>query len=106
MRRFLRSAVTLLMITVALSQPMHAETSSVRGRLHDLLDEFRQAYGFPGATVAVAFEDGSVETVAVGWADVEAEVAMTPDSRMLAASIGKTIWGALVLSLETEGPRV
>ena len=28
---------------------------------------------------------------------------MIPETRMLAASIGKTIWGALVLSLEADG---
>lgn len=42
-------------------------------------------------------------SAAVGYSDIEASLPMLPDSRMLAASIGKTVWGALVLSLETEG---
>jgi hypothetical protein len=67
MKRFLGLAAALLLLPFAVSQPLHAETSSMRDSLHDLMDDFRQTYGFPGATVAVAFEDGSVETVAVGW---------------------------------------
>ncbi len=102
MKRFLGCVAALLLLPGAAPQTAYAETSPMRDRLHGVMEDFRHTYGFPGATVAVAFEDGRVETVAVGWADVEAGVAMTPDSRMLAASIGKTIWGALVLSLETD----
>lgn len=40
---------------------------------------------------------------AIGLADVEANRPMTSATRMLAASVGKTIVGALVLSLESTG---
>lgn len=103
MKRLLLAIAASLGLAVVLSQPSHAEQSDPRAVLEALLESFREAYGFPGATAAYALPDGTVETVAVGFADIEAGIPMTPRSRMLAASIGKTLWGALVLSLETEG---
>jgi len=49
-----------------------------------------------------ALPDGSVETFAVGFADVENYIKMKPESRMLAASIGKTFVGATMLALAQE----
>jgi D-alanyl-D-alanine carboxypeptidase len=57
----------------------------------------------PGATAAIALPDGTVVTAAVGLADVENARPMTPDTPMLAASIGKTFVAATVLALESEG---
>jgi D-alanyl-D-alanine carboxypeptidase len=71
--------------------------------LQEVLDTFRDRYDFPGATAAVALPDGTVIVAATGLADVEAGTPMTPDSRMLAASIGKTFVAATVLGLESEG---
>ncbi|MCA1792156.1 MAG: beta-lactamase family protein, partial [Thioalkalivibrio sp.] len=67
------------------------------------LEDFRARYGFPGATAAIALPDGTVVTVATGLADVEFARGMTPDTPMLAASIGKTFVAATVLALESEG---
>jgi D-alanyl-D-alanine carboxypeptidase len=71
--------------------------------LAETLERFRDRYGFPGATAALVLPDGSVVTAATGLADVEAGTAMTPESRLLAASIGKTFVAAAVLALESEG---
>jgi D-alanyl-D-alanine carboxypeptidase len=67
------------------------------------LEDFRARYGFPGATAAIAVPDGTVVTAATGLADVEFARRMTPDTPMLAASIGKTFVAATVLALEGEG---
>jgi D-alanyl-D-alanine carboxypeptidase len=67
------------------------------------LEDFRACYGFPGATAAIALPDGTVVTAATGLADVEFRRGMTPDTPMLAASIGKTFVAATVLALESEG---
>jgi D-alanyl-D-alanine carboxypeptidase len=67
------------------------------------LEDFRARYGFPGATAAIALPDGTVVTAATGLADVEFARGMTPDTPMLAASIGKTFVAATVLALENEG---
>jgi D-alanyl-D-alanine carboxypeptidase len=81
----------------------HADPSDLRVEMQALLGSFHETYGFPGATVAFKTPDTEVQSFAVGLADVEAGHPMTPKTRMLAASIGKSIWGALVLSLEAEG---
>ncbi len=103
MRRFAQLLAALMVSIGVLAPVAHAEERDLHEDLQDVLETFHATYGFPGATAAIALPDGTVETVAVGLSDVENAVAMKPDSRMLAASIGKSIWGALVLSLEADG---
>lgn len=86
---------------LALAGPTLAETP--QAGLQDLLDSFQQDYGFPGATAAMAFPDGSVVTAATGVADEEVGTPMTSGSRMLAASIGKGFVAMTALSLESDG---
>lgn len=93
----------VLTLSCLLSVPSQAEEVDAPPDMLTLLETFRETYGFPGATVAVARSDGSVESVAVGLADIEARLPMTTDTRMPAASIGKSIWGAVLLSLEADG---
>ncbi len=59
-------------------------------------------YDLPGMTVAMAGPDGAV-TVATGVANREDEALMTPETTMLAASIGKTFVAATVLQLSEQG---
>lgn len=102
----MRFVQTLCLVSTCMglqSIPSHADQSDLRHEVQALLESYQDTYGFPGATVGYVLPDGTVDTVAVGFADVEAGIPMTPQSRMLAASIGKSIWGALVLSLEAEG---
>jgi len=80
-----------------------APVAAQEERLAATLDSFQERYGFPGATAAIALPDGTVMTAATGLADVEAGRAMTPDTPMLAASIGKSFVAATVLALESEG---
>jgi D-alanyl-D-alanine carboxypeptidase len=81
--------------------PASAET--VEHRMQALMERFRAEYGFPGATAAIALPDGGVATVATGRADREADVPMAADTRMLAASIGKSFVAMTVLALESDG---
>lgn len=92
---------TALVASLALAGPAPAEAT--QDRLQGLLDSFRQDHGFPGATAAIARPDGSVVMAATGVADEEAGTPMTPDSRMLAASIGKSFVAMTALSLESDG---
>src|SRR6056297_1019168 len=68
-----------------------------------VLDSIQKSYGFPGATAAYKWIDGREGVAATGLADVEASIPMTSDSRMLAASIGKTFVGAIAVSLIHDG---
>ncbi len=96
--------IPALVFALCAVTPTHAQDSAeLQDGLQSVLDSFRVRYGFPGATAAIALPDGTVNVAATGLADVESGTAMTPDSRMLAASIGKTFVAATVLALESEG---
>jgi CubicO group peptidase (beta-lactamase class C family) len=62
-------------------------------------DRVRVEFGFPGITAACVLEDGTVVTAASGLADIEANVPMTDNTRMLSASIGKSFVGTLCIAL-------
>src|SRR6056297_4188012 len=68
-----------------------------------VLDSIQKRYGFPGATAAYKWVDGREGGAATGLSDVEADIPMTINSRMLAASIGKTFVGAIAVSLIHDG---
>lgn len=72
------------------------------GPVQETLDALRASHDFPGATVAWA-DGAALEARAVGWADPDRGVPMTPETRMLAASIGKSFTAAAALSLQAEG---
>jgi D-alanyl-D-alanine carboxypeptidase len=67
------------------------------------LDEQRIMQKLPGATAAFVLSDGRMGKVASGYADVERRVAMTPDTRMLGASTGKTYVSAVANLLAEQG---
>jgi len=78
-------------------------TPSLKDRFQSALDSLRQEYRLPGATAAYRLPDGTVEIVASGKADPELDIPMSPQSRMLAASIGKTFVAATAIALAQEG---
>ena len=80
-----------------------ASSNTVNQRIECELDRLKSQYEFPGITVAYVLPDGSVGEVASGVADMETREPMTPRSRMLAASIGKTFVAATALALAKEG---
>ncbi|MEN8145334.1 MAG: serine hydrolase domain-containing protein [Gemmatimonadota bacterium] len=72
-------------------------------RFEAALNRLQESEGFPGAVAAFQLGDGRSAVVASGYADQEAQRPMTPDSRMLIGSIGKTFVAAVALDLEQEG---
>lgn len=103
MRLVWKIAALMGWLAGAAAMPAAADTVDLEARVQALLGEFQEEYGFPGATVAYVLPDGTLTDVVIGLADVEADVPMTSESRMLAASIGKTMVAAAVLSLESDG---
>jgi len=71
-------------------------------RVQDVLDALRAEHAFPGASVAWTGPDGTVQVRATGFADPDAGLPMTPQSRILAASIGKSFVAAAALALQAE----
>jgi D-alanyl-D-alanine carboxypeptidase len=92
-------AIVCLVAAVAAQEGPEAPEA----RLAATLEGFRADYGFPGATAAIVLPEGRMLTAATGLADPETGRAMTPETPMLAASIGKTFVAATVLALESEG---
>ena len=92
-----------LMFATAIYHPAPANSLALKARFQSELETLHDQYQFPGATAAYILPDGTVEVVATGLADVELKIPMTPQSRMLAASIGKTFVGATVVALAQEG---
>lgn len=80
-----------------------AHSSEVLAKVQTVLTDFGLEHRLPGATAAYILADGEVGSVATGLANVETDTLMTPASRMLAASVGKTFVGAAVVALSHEG---
>lgn len=96
--------VSFLCLASGLAACAGAESrSGLAAALQSAIDDIAATRGFPGMTVAVAWTDSAPVSVATGFADLEAGEPMTPSSRMLAASIGKTFVAASVLALAENG---
>ncbi len=80
-----------------------AQADVIGKALQAKLDELRRADAFPGATAAIVLSDGTLVTVSTGKADVEAGISMKPSDRMLAGSIGKTFFAAVVMNMIHSG---
>lgn len=91
-----------LISAMAIFQPTPANAQVLKSRFLTELENIHHEHGFPGATAAYILPDGSVEVVATGLADKRHQIPMAPQSRMLAASIGKTFVAATVLALAQE----
>ncbi|MCB1842769.1 MAG: beta-lactamase family protein, partial [Halioglobus sp.] len=95
--------ILLCLIGLAACTATAPRPAPSRALLQNSLDAIRSTYRLPGATAAIVFRDGSMVSVASGFADAEAGTPMTPETRMLAGSIGKTFVAATILSLAEEG---
>lgn len=108
MRRSVRvtAIVTLIFMWGAaaaaapLSEPQYA---ALLARFQTVVDAERARYSVPGITAAFVLPDGRMAKVASGRADVERNVSMTPDSRMLSGSTGKTLTAAVAMKLSLQG---
>lgn len=96
-------AVLCILFAAVLPACANQPTVDPTARLQAEVDHVREQFGFPGMTAAYVLSDGTSGTVASGLADVEANLPMTGNSRMLAASTGKSFVGALSIALALEG---
>jgi len=96
-------STTMVFILLFCGGDAASQATELRKQFENELKALHIKYQFPGATAAFILPDGTTGAAAVGLADVENGIEMQPESRMLAASIGKTFIGATVLSLAGEG---
>lgn len=76
--------------------------ASLRQKLQEKLEELHANGKFPGATVGLAFADGTSMGLAVGLSDLESKTPMTARDLMLQGSVGKTYVAAVALQLVQE----
>lgn len=62
-----------------------------------------EAHGFPGAQVAIAHGGALMVARGYGWADVQRQVAMRPETLMVLASVSKVMTAQTTLKLVQEG---
>jgi D-alanyl-D-alanine carboxypeptidase len=79
------------------------ELQALRARVQAKLDELHKNAEFPGASVGFILADGSFASASTGLADLENQRPLRPTDRMLAGSIGKTYFAAVVMQLVQEG---
>lgn len=80
-----------------------ADSPALRAKLQAVIDEWRKAGKFPGATVGVALADGGSFGLATGVSDSAAKTSMKPTDLMLSGSVGKTYAAAVAMQLVREG---
>ena len=86
------------------ASPLSAQDETASSGAADLLLEQILAFsGAPGASAAVALDGELVWTGVAGWADLKAEIPVTPKSRFRLASVTKLYTAALALRLWEEG---
>jgi len=85
------------------SQPAPDNPETGASRFQAETDRIREEFGFPGMTASYVLKDGKSGHASSGLADVESKRPMTDNSRMLAASTGKSFVGALAVALAKEG---
>lgn len=63
------------------------------------LEELRERHGAPGLSAALVLPDGATISLTAGFADQESKRVMTPETRLLQGSVGKTYFSAAALHL-------
>ena len=94
------------LVTVFVLAPMVARSQSSDPRLVEWdrrLGALRGEHKLPGLAAAVVIDHKPTWSKGYGFADADAEVAVTPDTPFWIASVTKTFIGLLFLQLEAEG---
>lgn len=83
--------------------PESGNTGATLEPLNALFREFLQQQQVPGATVAVSRDGKVLYERAFGWASVDHQTPMQPDTELRIASISKPLTSVAVLQLEAAG---
>ncbi len=99
MKKLLLTISCLLVSVVALAQ----DTDAVMAVVGQKLDEFFEAGQAPGISVSVIMPNGDERTLVRGYADVEKNLKMTAETKMLGGSTGKVFYSVVAMQLIDEG---
>lgn len=101
MRMITKSHRGILLLACAVLLQAQAPPAAVRART--LMEELRNATGSPGLSAAVAVDGKVVWAEGFGLADMENQVAVSPESRFRLGSISKLLTAAAVARLVEAG---
>ncbi len=76
--------------------------AAVESALQATVDRLAAENDIPGIQAAVVLPDGAVVQAAAGLADIESQIPMTSELRIISGSIGKTYVAAALMSLVEE----
>ncbi len=95
-----RQALALLPVAAtAMAAPAWATPASVEQRLIAVIKRHVGGHGAPGVSAAAVLPDGRTIAVAAGLADPETGRAMTPATRLMSGSTGKTFAATTAMAL-------
>jgi D-alanyl-D-alanine carboxypeptidase len=80
-----------------------AQLAALERSVATIVARARADMRLPGLSAAFALPDGRVGTAVAGYADPEAKLRMTPETRFLAGSVGKSLHAALAVALARDG---
>ncbi|MBL8018682.1 MAG: beta-lactamase family protein [Leptospirales bacterium] len=92
----------VVLVSAAFACREHRARDELRTKFQAEVKVLVSEFNLPGMTAAYTLSDGTTEGFAAGFSDLELRAPMEKNSRMLAASIGKTFVGALVMDLVSE----
>ncbi len=103
-----RSALPFVAVAVAVTTGISAQEPArrslpLRGALQAELERLHAESGAPGVTAGIVLADGTSFGLAAGMADTVRGIPMTPSSRMLQGSVGKTYVAAIAMQLIHAG---
>lgn len=79
-----------------------AQNTTLSSQLQQELNKIQAAHQTPGVTFSVALPKGEVISLASGLADVEKQIPMTPEHKMLGGSTGKVFYSVVIMQLVEE----
>jgi D-alanyl-D-alanine carboxypeptidase len=100
-RGFLAAGAAVAAAPKAWAAP--ADVRRIEQALQPILAKATTEDGAPGCSAAVLLADDTLITAVAGWADPDARAKMTPATRLMSGSTGKTFCAATAMSLVAEG---
>ena len=100
MKKFLLFFVCLLLLQLNAQQVTNDQLVE---KINNRLDEIWKASKAPGLSFSVVFPDGAPQTFTRGFANIEENIAMNSNTKMLGGSTGKVFYSVVALQLIEEG---
>lgn len=97
MKSLFSTKLYLAVLFISFNTLLFAQVNGLESHLQKVIEQ----QGIPGMSLTV-IQQNQEDHYAVGWADDEEQVALTPKHRMFSGSIGKTYFAAQILLLAAE----